>query len=372
MAIWGAGAILGPILGPVLGGYLTQDFSWRWCFFVNLPIGILAFLGVLFFISSDKDIRAKKFDFLGFGMLSLFVAAFQIVLDRGPSQDWFNSREIWTETILAIIGLWVFVVHTMTTRNPFFDPGLIRDRNFVTASIFGFFVGILLFASLALLPPMMQTLLDYPVLTSGLVTMPRGIGSLIAMFAVGQLIGRVDTRLILLFGLSLGGIAFWQMTHFDLSMTAKPLVISGLIQGLGIGLLFVPLSALAFATLPARLRSEGSSVYTLIRNLGASVGISIMNALLVFNTQTMHGSLAAKIIPSDAVLRSDLPPMFDPSTVGGLTALNAEVTRQASMVAYIDDFKLMLIITLVCIPMLLFLRKPRRAANAEPLHAAVD
>jgi len=372
MAIWGAGAILGPILGPVLGGYLTQDFSWRWCFFVNLPIGILAFLGVLFFISSDKDIRAKKFDFLGFGMLSLFVAAFQIVLDRGPSQDWFNSREIWTETILAIIGLWVFVTHTMTTRNPFFDPGLIRDRNFVTASIFGFFVGILLFSSLALLPPMMQTLLDYPVLTSGLVTMPRGIGSLIAMFAVGQLIGRVDTRLILLFGLSLGGIAFWQMTHFDLSMTAKPLIVSGLIQGLGIGLLFVPLSALAFATLPARLRSEGSSVYTLIRNLGASVGISIMNALLVSNTQTMHGSLAAKIIPSDAAVRAELPPMFDTSTVGGLTALNAEITRQASMVAYVDDFKLMLIITLICIPMLLFLRKPRRAADAEPLHAAVE
>jgi len=372
MAIWGAGAILGPILGPVLGGYLTQDFSWRWCFFVNLPIGILAFLGVLFFISSDKDIRAKKFDFLGFGMLSLFVAAFQIVLDRGPSQDWFNSREIWTETILAIIGLWVFVVHTMTTPNPFFDPGLIRDRNFVTASIFGFFVGILLFSSLALLPPMMQTLLDYPVLTSGLVTMPRGIGSLIAMFAVGQLIGRVDTRLILLFGLSLGGIAFWQMTHFDLSMTAKPLIISGLTQGLGIGLLFVPLSALAFATLPARLRSEGSSVYTLIRNLGASVGISIMNALLVFNTQTMHGSLAAKVVPSDAVVRAELPTRFDPSTVGGLTALNAEITRQASMVAYVDDFKLMLVITLVCIPMLLFLRKPRRAASAEPIHAAVD
>jgi len=372
MAIWGAGAILGPILGPVLGGYLTQDFSWRWCFFVNLPVGILAFLGVLFFISGDRDVRAKKFDFLGFGMLSLFVAAFQIVLDRGPSQDWFNSREIWTETLLAIIGLWVFVVHTMTTRNPFFDPGLIRDRNFVTASIFGFFVGILLFSSLALLPPMMQTLLDYPVLTSGLVTMPRGIGSLIAMFAVGQLIGRIDTRLILLIGLSLGGVAFWQMTHFDLSMTATPLIISGVIQGLGIGLLFVPLSALAFATLPARLRSEGSSVYTLIRNLGASVGISIMNALLVFNTQTMHGSLAAKLIPSDAVVRAELPPMFDPSTVGGLTALNTEITRQASMVAYIDDFKLMLIITLICIPMLLFLRKPRRAANAEPIHAAVE
>jgi DHA2 family multidrug resistance protein len=218
---------------------------------------------------------------------------------------------------------------------------------------------------------MMQTLRDYPEQTSGLVTMPRAIGSLIAIFAVGQLIGRIDTRLILLIGLSLGAVAFWQMTHFDLSMTATPLIISGVIQGLGIGLLFVPLSTLAFATIPPELRPEGSAVYTLIRNLGSSVGISIMQALVVSNTQTMHGSLAAKIIPSDAVVRADLPPMFDTSTVGGLTALNAEITRQASMVAYVDDFRLMFVITIACMPMLLLMRRPRRAGG-EPVHAAVE
>src|SRR4051794_6418551 len=339
MAIWGAGAILGPILGPALGGYFTENFSWRWCFYINLPIGILAFLGVLFFISGDRLRAAKRFDFLGFGMLTLFIAAFQMVLDRGPSQDWFQSREIWTETILAVIGLWVFVVHTLTTEHPFFDKALLRDRNFVTASIFGFFVGILLFSTMALLPPMMQTLMGYPVLTSGLVSMPRGLGSFVAMFAVGQLVGRVDTRLILLTGLTISCVALWQMMHFDLSMTETPFIVSGLIQGLGIGLLFVPLSTLAFATLPAHLRPEGSSVYTLVRNLGSSVGISVMNALVVANTQTMHGSLAARIIPTDAVVRTGLPGMFNPSTTAGLTALNAEVTRQATMVAYVDDFR---------------------------------
>ena len=372
MAIWGAGAILGPILGPALGGYFTENFSWRWCFYINLPIGILAFLGVLFFISGDRLARAKKFDFLGFGMITVFIAAFQMMLDRGPGEDWFHSPEIWTYVVLAAGSLWVFVIHTMTTRHPFFDPGLIRDRNFVTASVFGFFVGILLFSTMALLPPMMQSLMGYPVLTSGLVSMPRGLGSFAAMFLVGRLIGRVDTRLILMTGLTISCIALWQMMHFDLSMTKTPFVISGIVQGLGIGLLFVPLSALAFATLPAHLRPEGSSVFTLIRNLGASVGISIMNALVVANTQTMHGSLAAKVIPSDPTVAAALPKVFDPDTVGGLMALNGELTRQAAMVAYVDDFRLMFFITIACMPMLLFMRKPRRAAGAEPLHAAVD
>jgi len=371
MAIWGAGAILGPILGPALGGYFTENFSWRWCFYINLPIGILAFLGVFLFISGDRLRKAKRFDFLGFGMLTLFIASFQMVMDRGPSQDWFQSREIWTETILAAVGLWIFIVHTMTTDHPFFDKALIRDRNFVTASVFGFFVGILLFSTMALLPPMMQTLMGYPVLTSGLLSMPRGLGSFAAMFFVGRLIGKVDTRLILFVGLSISCIALWQMMNFDLAMGSMPFVTSGIIQGLGVGLLFVPLSTLAFATIPPHLRPEGSSVYTLVRNLGSSVGISIMNALVVANTQTMHGSLAAKLVPSDSVVRAQLPRMFDPSTAGGITALNNEVTRQASMVAYVDDFRLMFVITIACMPMLLLMRKPR-PVGGEPLHAIVD
>jgi len=371
MAIWGAGAILGPILGPALGGYFTENFSWRWCFYINLPIGVLAFLGVLFFISGDRLVRAKRFDFLGFGMLTLFIAAFQMVLDRGPSQDWFQSKEIWTETILAAIGLWVFVIHTFTTDHPFFDKALMRDRNFVTASVFGFFIGILLFSTMALLPPMMQTLMGYPVLTSGLVSMPRGVGSFAAMFFVGRLIGKVDTRLILLAGLVISTAALVQMTHFDLSMTVWPFITSGIVQGLGVGLLFVPLSTLAFATIPPHLRPEGSSVYTLVRNLGSSVGISIMNALVVANTQTMHAALAAHLVTSDAVVRSALPAVLNPTTAAGITALNSEVTRQGSMVAYVDDFRLMLIITIACIPMLLLMRRPKRAGG-EPLHAVVD
>ena len=359
MAIWGAGAILGPILGPAIGGWLTEQASWRWVFFINLPIGILAFAGVFLFISRDGGARAKPFDFLGYASLAGFIGGLQLMLDRGPGEDWFASPEIWTYLLVTIGSLWVFVVHTLTAAHPFFDRALARDRNFVTASIFGFFIGILLFSTMALLPPMMQGLMGYPVLTSGLVSMPRGLGSFIAMFAVGQLVGRVDTRLILLTGLSISCVSLWQMMHFDLAMTSVPFMISGFIQGLGVGLLFVPLSTLAFATVPAHLRPEGSSLYTLIRSMGSAVGISIMQALVVSNSQAMHASLAARVIPADPVVQADLARRFDLTSVLGLSGLNGEINRQAAMVAYIDDFKLMLLITLACMPMLLLMRKPK-------------
>ncbi|HZZ35885.1 MAG TPA: DHA2 family efflux MFS transporter permease subunit, partial [Caulobacteraceae bacterium] len=326
MAIWGAGAILGPIFGPVLGGWLTDNFNWRWVFFINLPVGALALAGVWIFMSQDRGGKGRPFDFLGFGAILMFIGGLQLVVDRGPGQDWFNSLEIWIETIIAVIGLYVFVMQTLTAEHPFFDRALAGDRNFVTCTTFGFFVGLFLFSTMALLPPLMQGLMGYSVLLSGLVSMPRGLGSFAAMFVVGRLIGRVDTRLILLTGLSLTAIATWQMTQFDLSMGTSPFIISGVIQGLGIGLLFVPLSTLAFATLPAGLRAEGTSVYTLARNLGSSIGISIMQALFVFNSSVVHSTLAGNLDPASPTVRAGLPSMFDLSSIPGLQALNAEVS----------------------------------------------
>jgi DHA2 family multidrug resistance protein len=341
-------------------------------FYINLPVGILAFLGMYFFVSHDGKSRAKPFDFLGFGSLVLFIGSMQLMADRGPTLDWFDSREVQIYAILAVASLWVFIIHSMTAKHPFFDLALARDRNFVTACIFGFFIGILLFSTMALLPPMMQILMGYPVLTAGLVTMPRGIGSFLAMFAVGQLIGKVDTRIILITGLTLSGIALWQMTQFDLTMQSGPFITSGIIQGFGIGLIFVPLSTLAFATIPPHLRAEGSSVYTLIRNLGAAVGISIMQALIASNTQAMHASLAGKINPSDPTVQAGLGGAFDLSNPASLAALNGEITRQATMVAYLDDFRLMLVVTIVCAPMLLLMRKPQKRAGASAPHVEIE
>jgi DHA2 family multidrug resistance protein len=371
MAIWTAGAIVGPILGPALGGFLTENYSWRWCFFINLPVGILAVAGVWLFVPGQAKRRAAPFDFLGFGALALFVASLQLVLDRGPTEDWYGSREIWIETILAAIGLWVFLAHTFLAPRSFFNLRLARDRNFVVASVFGFFVSILLFSSMALLPPMMQENMGYPVLTAGLVTMPRGLGSLAAVLIISRFTGRIDTRLILVAGLMFCGVGFWQMSHFDLSMSPRAIIVSGIVQGFGIGLLFAPLAALAFATLPADLRGEASAFNSLVRNLGASIGISVMQALIVSNTQTMHASLAAKVIPSDPIVGRGAPTRFDLASTEGLAALNAEITRQASMVAYVDDFKLMLIITMLCAPLLLFLRRPRQGAG-EAVNVAVE
>jgi len=229
-----------------------------------------------------------------------------------------------------------------------------------------------LFSTMALLPPMLQVLMGYPVLTSGLATMPRGLGSWVAMFFVGRLVGKIDTRLILFFGLSLNAYALWQMTHFDLSMSMRYVVISGLIQGFGIGFIFVPLSTLAFATVPPVLRPEGSSLYTLIRNMGSAVGISVMQAQVVSQAAAAHAGLAAEVDPSNPVVRSTLSAAMNPATTAGAMALNNEITRQGQMVAYVGVFHLMFYITLACIPMLLLMRAPRREAGGEPLHAAVD
>jgi MFS transporter, DHA2 family, multidrug resistance protein len=370
MALWGAAVILGPIFGPVLGGWLTDNLTWRWVFYINLPIGALALAGVWFFMSSEGGAKGRPFDFLGFSSLIIFIGAFQLMVDRGPTLDWFSSGEICTEAVICVIGLYIFVVQTLVADQPFFHRDLALDRNFVTCTVFGFFIGILLFSTMALLPPMMQQLMGYSALQSGIATMPRGVGSFVAMFVVGRLIGRIDTRLILVVGLSLSAFALWQMTQFDLSMTSGPIIVSGIIQGLGIGLIFVPLSTLAYATLAPHHRPEATGVFTLVRSLGASVGISIMEALWTNNASVVHATLAAHIRPGDPVVSAALPPMFNPATGAGLEALNGEVTRQAAMVAYVDDFKLMMIVTLACMPLLLFMRTPKYAT--ETAHAMVD
>jgi len=368
MAIWGAGAILGPILGPVLGGWLTDNLSWRWVFFINLPIGILAFAAIWFFMSKDKGKVARPFDFVGFGALTVFIGGMQLVLDRGPTEDWFSSTEVWIEAICAVIGLYVFVTQTLTAKHPFFDRRLALDRNFVTCNLFGFFIGLFLFSTMALLPPVMQGLMGYSVFGAGLVMMPRGLGSFAAMFVVGRLVGRIDTRLILGVGLGLCGLSLFQMTHFDLSMDATPFVITGVIQGVGIGLLFVPLSVTAFATLTPELRSEGTSVYTLVRNLGSSVGISLMQALFTRQSSVAHADMAAQVQPGNPV--GPLSGGGGPDGGSMLDALNGEITRQAAMVGLIDVFKLMLVLTILVAPLLLIMRKPKPAAG--PAEVVVD
>jgi DHA2 family multidrug resistance protein len=371
MSIWSAAVIMGPIFGPALGGWLTDNLSWRWVFYINLPIGVLAFMGVYTFMDADPGGKQRPFDFLGFGALVTFIGAFQLLVDRGPSQDWFSSPEIWIETGIAVIGLYVFIVQTLTAEHPFFHRDLAADRNFVTTTLFGFFVGMLLFSTTALLPTLMQNLMGYSVLQSGYASMPRGVGSFVAFLMVPHLMARIGARPVLLIGMTLSIVGLWQMSYFDLAMTAMPIVTSGFIQGFGIGLIFSPLATLAYVTLAPEHRTEGTIVNTLVRSLGSSVGISAMQAMLVRISAASHSSLAERVQPADPVFRAALPPFFDPASAAGASALNAEVTRQASMIAYDGVFHLMFVMTLLMLPLLLILRSPR-IGGAPPIETVAD
>jgi DHA2 family multidrug resistance protein len=376
MAIWGAGIMVGPILGPTLGGWLTDNYDWRWVFYINLPVGIIAFLGVMTFVQDTAKVVGRHFDFFGFAMLSLGVGALQVMLDRGEQQDWFGSLEIIIECAAAVLGFWMFAVHSATTKQPFINPQVLKDRNFVASTVLIFIVGIILYATLALLPPMLQGLMNYPVITSGVVLMPRGIGTMAAMLVVGRLLGAgFDVRIILLVGLALTAFSLYQMTGYSLDMDRWPIIWAGVVQGIGLGFLFVPLSAVAFATLSPMLRTEAASLFSLVRNIGGSIGISVVETVLAQTTQISHASLAAQVTPFNPALQQPAAAhLWDMHTLGGLSALNAEVTRQAAMIAYLDDYKLMMIITLAAVPLLLLIKKPSRSAvgGGAPAHAVMD
>jgi DHA2 family multidrug resistance protein len=375
MAVWGMGVMVAPIVGPVLGGWLTDDFSWRWVFYINLPIGALCLAGVLTFLHDDTEIVKKRFDITGFALLSVLLAAFQLFLDRGENNDWFHSVETQLEAATAAIALILFLVHSTLATNPFIPLQLFRDRNFSAAALLGVAVGLLVFSVLALLPPMIETLLGYPVITTGLVTAPRGVGSLVSMFFVGRLVGKVDTRLIILTGLSMFALAFYQMSHFSLLMNAYLIATTGFIQGLGTGLVFMPMTTLAFATLAPQMRADGTGVFTLVRNLGNSAGISIMQAIFTSQNQIVHARLVQGLRPDNPAImtgagQGGLPAPFSFTNPAGLAALNGEVGRQAAMIAYVDVFHLMFVTTLVMMPLLLML-KPANQVPA-PGTSSVD
>jgi DHA2 family multidrug resistance protein len=371
MAMWGAGIMVGPIIGPTLGGWLTESYNWRWVFFINLPVGIIAVLGCAAYLPAVAR-RLRGFDFFGFAMLSLGVGALQLMLDRGGEVDWFSSPEIWIELGLAVSGFWVFTVHMMTAQNPFIEPKIFLDRNFVTGLIFIFVIGVILLASLALLPPMLSRIFGYPTTTTGMVMAPRGVGTMISMLAVGRLVRLVDARYLVVTGLVLTAYSLYVMTGFSPAMDDWLILQSGVIQGLGLGLVFVPLSTVAFATLDPRYRTDAASLFSLVRNIGSSIGISIVIVVLTHNTQVNHTDLSAAISPFNPNLwaASPLAAGGDPTALSRMDLL---VNQQSLMISYVDDFKLMMIVTLLAIPLALILRKPRTAASSgAPAAAHMD
>ncbi|MCM8730135.1 DHA2 family efflux MFS transporter permease subunit [Hephaestia sp. GCM10023244] len=366
MAIWGMGAILGPIIGPALGGWLTDNFTWRWVFYINLPVGVLAFFGLSLFLHETRSATRVRLDAFGFAMLALGIGALQLMLDRGQQLDWFSSTEIIVECALMVLFFYLFVVHTLTAKNPFVDLALFRDRNFLFGSLFGFFLGVMIFAVLALLPPMLEELMGYPVLLTGLVTAPRGMGAMISMVLVGQLIKRVDSRILIGVGMVLVAWSTYMMAGFSLDMDERLVIQSGFIQGLGTGLVFVPLSTIAFATLAPQYRNEGTAMFTLIRNIGSSIGISVLQAMTVRNAATVHSRLVETVRPDNPNLAQAMPGV-DFSSVTSLARLNGEITRQAAMVSYIDAFYALFIVIILISPLIFLMRPPRKQAGEQPI-----
>ncbi|MEA3065234.1 MAG: transporter, family, multidrug resistance protein [Sphingomonadales bacterium] len=367
MAMFGMGVMIGPILGPVLGGWLTENYSWRWVFLVNLPVGVVCSI-LLIRTMPSAEVKKRAFDLFGFALLALALGAFQMMLDRGQQLDWFESWEVWLEAALSASCAWMFVVHLATAKQPLFDPKMFVDRNFSFALLFMVVTGVLLLAGLALLPPLLQRLFGYSVLDSGFLTAPRGVGTLVSMMVAGRLTGKIDARILIFFGISCLAISLWQMSAFTLVMGSREIIVSGVVQGFGLGFIFVPLQALAFASLAPSYRTTGASLLNLSRNIGGSVGISVVTSLLARNLQVSHSDLAATVTPysqplADAGLLDRLGQYGDSAAA----MLDMEINRQALMIAYLDDFHAMMLLTVAALPLVLLLRKPKAAAGGPPV-----
>ena len=374
MAMWGMGVMVGPILGPTLGGYLTDLYNWRYVFYVNLPFGLLAIAGLWLFLPKSDSKAGMRFDFLGFGVLALGLGALQLMIDRGQDQDWFGSREIIVEAALGGLGIYLFVVHLVTAQRPFISPRLFMDRNLSASLLVMFAVGMVLLASSALLAPWLQTLAGYPVATAGLVMAPRGFGTMGAMMLAGRLSSRVDPRKLMALGVALLSWSLWRMTAWTPDVDRWTVTLNIVVQGAGLGFVFIPLQVIAFATLPADLRTDGTSLLSLLRNVGSAVGVSAASALLARNVQINHAELAAHVTPFSPAMHagSQAMAMLAPSTPKGAAMLDQLINQQANIIAYLDDFRAMLYVTAPSVLLLLLMKRPAKAVKVDPAHAAME
>jgi DHA2 family multidrug resistance protein len=313
----------------------------------------------------ETEIKTRRFDFFGFGMLALGVGALQMLLDRGAENFWFDSPETWIELGLVISGLWVFVVHSLTAEQPFIDLRIFKDLNFTLGSVFMFIVGITLFSGLALLPPLLQNLMGYPVIFSSIIMAPRGVATFMSMMIVGRLTGKVDARIMMLFGIAMMSLSLYQMTGFNLQMDYWPVITTGMIQGFGMGFLFVPLSTMAFATIAPKFRADGTAMFSLVRNMGQGVGISLVTAVLSTMMQVNHSELAERLTATSQSVVNQIPTLLTgaPQVVA---IVNGLVSQQAAILGYLDDFWLMMLLSLSAIPLILLLRGPKKVAAAKP------
>ncbi len=374
MAVWGMGIMAGPILGPILGGYLTENWNWRAVFYVNVPLGAVS-LAILAATLPSRPLVRRKFDGLGFLLIALALTSLQLLLDRGNHIDWFQSVEAWIYVTVFLSAVWIAVIHFATAREPLFNRQLFSNANFVFGLAFSLVMGVVMFATMALLPPMLQRLFGYGVIDTGETMMPRGVGTLLTMQFSGYILRKgFEPRILIATGFSIAAFSLWEMASWSLQTDYSHIASSGFLQGIGMGLVFIPLNASAFATLPPMLRTDGSSLLNLSRSIGSSVGISIVTLLLARNLQVSHADLAAHVTASfTSVLDFSTVDRFQAMGEAALRMIDGEVNRQAAMIAYIDDFWLMAWLTLGAAPLVVFMKRAdlrpqalRSGAKPEP------
>jgi DHA2 family multidrug resistance protein len=366
MTIWSTGTMIGPISGPFVGGLITENFSWRWVFYVNVPFGIICTLALWLLLSQNKAPR-RRFDVFGFVLLATALATFQLMLDRGTQKDWFDSPEIILEAGVAAASFWMFLIHTMTDRSPLLPRSLFMDRNFIMA--IGLMLGVVgvMYSSQTLIPVMMQQLLHYNTQQAGLLMMPRSLGMTAAMVLAGRFATKINPRAMIIGALILLAYSQHLLTGMDLMMDSTPMVVAGTLQGIATGFIVGPLTIVAYSSLPSRLRTDATAVFSMCRNLSASVAIAIMGALVARNLQVSHSEIGAHLTESTM-------PVLDPRFIdqighaGGMVAamVDAEINRQAMMIAYLDDFWLMMWSALIAVPVVLLLRPARLSKLTEP------
>jgi DHA2 family multidrug resistance protein len=364
MALWGMGIMLGPILGPTLGGYLTNAFSWRWVFYVNVPFGIAAVAGIWLFFKDTARNADLKFDWFGFAMLALGLGALQLMLDRGTTQGWFDSTEIVVEAILAAAGLYLFVVHMVTGKNPFIPPQIFLDRNFISSLILMFLVGSVLLASSALLPPYLQNLAGYPIVDVGWLMAPRGFGTMMAMMIAGRFANKVDPRVMMSTGAAFMVWSLWEMSGWTPQIDDLTLISVTFVQGIGMGLLFVPMSMLAFATLPTVLRTDGAALSNLARNIGSAIGVSVVTTLMTDGAQVLHDEMSAFVSGFNRALTVNAPGvMLNPQMPFGLMAIDGLIAFRAQEIVFSNAFLLMVWVSLPVFVCIWAMKRPRFGAD---------
>jgi DHA2 family multidrug resistance protein len=376
MAIWGMGVMMGPIMGPSLGAWLTETYSWHWVFFVNLPFGFFTVIGLLVFMDETGKNLELRFDWFGFAALATGIGSLQIALDRGEQLGWLESNEIIAEFIVSVVGFYYFFAHSLTTSKPFVQFAIFKDRNFIGGCVFMAVMGLVLFSTMALASPYLQNVIGYPIITAGLLLASRGCGTFVAMMIVGRLMRYVEARTLIISGLSLTCLSLFYMTGWTDQTGVPEIVTLSIIQGFGFGLVFVPLSTVAFLTLPNHLRTDGTAMLTLMRNVASSIGISLVIAQLTEGSRRVYAVLSEHVTPFNHALQMpDVRSMIDLTTDKGRAMMDVMVNLQAQIIAFSHDYQMVMLFTLCAIPLAIMIGSTKAALRKQslgPEHAVLE